>query len=1459
MKKRRLLTLILYVLVVVAHATAQHDFIVEHYTKEKGLPSNTVYSTIKDKDGFVWLGTWHGLCSFDGFRFTPFITRNGGKSDMPPRKVRNIVEDGRGYLWIRNTDNHLYVFDKADETYHDVYPYLKHHSRNVQVIKVQLMDNGHVVLLTRSKCLFEAYVDEEKQIVIRQIYDSRRAVDPSTLKLRHNVLGENSKFVYWISKKLVVDVVSKKSAAPVLAKLIDKRSATSFSRMGRYVCIGTAKGGVFVIDTATRGIVGRASIPGHSSVSSISLIEGGLYATTPGGLYACKRGGAPRLVAPQATGIEKVFVDKESKLWMYSVRGLLVCYDPSSSSTQVFTLPTDSLFAETEFVDAGVNGLFVLLRNGEVWRYDHASRIMQSVNGMGLFGSMPEKPNFFDINIDDEGILWLSSATDGVYKLCFPRRGFSFLYAGLLKLPGRVSDNDGVRALYQSGDNDLWVGTRRGDLFRIDIVSGAVKDRFERGEIGVVYHVMKDHEGNLWFSTKGSGLVKGTPDPASPKGLRLTRYAYDPSDHNSISSNKVYYTYQDSHGRIWVCTFQGGLNLMERRGGSIVFRHRRNGFKTYPRYGLYTDVRSITEDRDGRMWVGTTDGLMSFDGKFGNVASIKFETYREQYNTGVADNDIFSMYKDSEGSIWMGIFGNGLSKLERYDGRNHKPVMTTYAINAMQGGDVISAITEDKDHCLWVCTETGIASMKHGTAFLKSYDRFSGFPQVGIEDNTMACLANGKILLGCREGLLSFDPSAVRNENEATYHTFITGMKVVNKELWDFDPPIYSGSIRYAKEIELSHGQSTFTIEFTSPHYTDNSLIPYKYILEGYETQWHESDNNRIASYANVPPGHYRFRVKVDDGHSPERVLEIVITPPWWATWWAYTFYGLLLLAAAYGVMRLAAYMIRMRNEVYINDRLAELKIRFFTNVSHELRTPLSLIKGPIEELANKEKLSPEGKEYLGLIERNAHKMLQLVNQILDFRKVQNGKMSMSVSYVDLTGMVEMLMREFKLLADERNITFTLEKPEERIMAWCDAEKIGVVLNNLISNAFKYTGEGGSICVAMGYDHARRKCTIRVEDDGVGIPKSQLEQIFERFSQASNQVSGDNVPAGTGIGLSLSKEYVAMHHGRIWAENQEGERGVVFTVELPTDRESLKDCGVEICFDDTTAGNGEAADDLQDSETASDAVAAKLQGDVPTIMLIEDNTDMCRMLQLQLGGNYRVFTAHDGEAGMEGIYKHHPDIVITDLMMPGTDGMEVLRRVRHDFSISHIPVIVLTSKSTDDDKLKAIKAGANAFITKPFSSDYLMARISQLLDEQRVFQRKMAMQGTLDNRQDSARDEYESHLVKKDIEFVHKIHEVIEKNIKSEDFNIDTIAETIGLSRSAFFKKLKSLTGFAPVDLVKEVRLSKAEHLVGTTDMSITEIAYSVGFRDVSYFGKCFKKKFGVTPKEYRNRLVNGR
>lgn len=1439
--------IIVGLLLLAIMSRAQPNMIVEHYSLSEGLLSNTVYCSLKDADGFVWFGTWHGLCSFDGGKFTSHVRRQNSQSEASPRKILSIAEDRAGCLWIRNVDNRLYVYDKRLDRYHEVSNELKRLSQNVQVIKVQPMDNGHVLLLTRNKSLFEAYTQPNGRVVVAKLYDAAYNINPATMRLKQNVLGATANRLFWIGKDFKIDAVERQASSP---RLSSESEYTCYCRKGGNVYVGTADGRVIAWNRLASKVISLSGQQSPSAVTSLISYGKTFFATTANGCFV---GGKQCLKMPHT---KAVYTDATGGIWLQQGNEMLLRFHPATQQKATFRMPTGDTVAQICFADNGNNGLFILWPTGNVFRYTRQDGRMTSITDARNFIAPTEEPvRFYQMMKDREGLLWLTSTAQGVYKINFPPAHFRFLTHSYLTT--EQQQDAGVRALFQQRNGDLWIANRNGGLFCVDAKSGELKRNLS-GKVGTVYHIMEDHSGQLWFSTKGNGLVRATPDEQAADGYRLTRFLPDGRNRYAINSARVYYTLEDSKRRIWVCTFGGGLNLLEQMPNHEVrFHHKGNDFKTYPRYDLYLSVRMLAEDKAGRFWVGTTDGLMSFEGNFKRPADIQFSAYRDNGEGDIISSDVFSLLKDSKGDIWMGIFGGGLNKLVGVDPKTNKPQWVNYPFVERFSGNVVYSIAEDKDHWLWFCTENRLASLNPNDNTLHYYDRLAGFPQVNIEDNTSICLADGRLLIGCREGVLAFNPVDVNKESRQVYSTFLVEFRVQNKLLSDFTPPLYDGAVRYASEITLKHNQNMFTVEYATLNFTDQSKLSYTYILEGYEKQWHNSGGSRVASYANVPPGKYTFRVKALGIEAKERAVTIRILPPWWATWWAYIIYALLALALCFGAFRLVAYMIKMRNEVYVNERLAELKIRFFTNVSHELRTPLTLIQNPIGELKKHETLSKDGQEYLSLIDSNAKKMLLLVNQILDFRKVQNGKMKLHVSLCDMNSLLENFRREYAIHAKERDIAYIFEMPAEHVMAWCDKKKMGVVVNNLINNAFKYTRQGGQVCVALESDEQKQWCRIRVEDDGASIPKSQMEEIFERFSQANNH-SGDTA-AGTGIGLSLSREFVNMHHGTIHVENLPNEKGVAFVVEIPMGREHFAAESMEPCYDDETATNVSRGETAETSDVAEEPTE-----DLPIVLLIEDNVDLCRMIRLQLGHEYNLVVAHDGKAGLRKIYQYHPDVIVTDLMMPEIDGMELLRRVRNDFTVSHIPIIVLTAKQGEDVHAQVLRAGANSFITKPFSSELLRARLHQLLEEQRIFQRKMVLErtdekGDAADAKDSQQAAYEQHLVKKDLEFVRRIRSIIEQNLQSDSFNIDALAAEAGLSRSVFFKKMKSLTGFAPVDYVREIRLDKAVTMVKHTDSNITEIAYAVGFRDSGYFTKCFRQKFGKSPKEYRADYQSGK
>ena len=1432
--------------------------IVQDYTTENGLLHNSVFCAIKDTDGFMWFGTWYGLCSFDGVKFKSYNNRDDYNTDIPPHKLQTIIEAKNGNLWVKTIDHKLYLFDKRKEFFYDVFNVIKKkYSVSPKIIKIQKTEKGDLLLLTKNKDLLKAVLRDNGSLDVSLLYDSQSKREH---KLTSNLLIEDAGYLNWIGLDFKIisckkgNLLKSKPSDFVLRKMALKvgQEFTCAYLYGRILWLGDNYGNLCKVDYTNGNVTKRTLIPGcaiQNIVSDngknlfISIINKGIFEYDD-------RTGALLKIIPTAGNdvVTNSYFDSYDKLWFEINQTSLVYYDPFNKFTKRFVLPAGNVNKTLKFQDGKEQGLFFLTTSGDVAWFDRSSMSITLLNNQPELTLNGTKKSFFDLLLDKDNILWLTSTTNGIFRIIFPKQQFNLFHLP----PTNPSATDfSVKTMYQARNGDIWVATRQAEVYQLDrnkkvkhIFSG--KNNF----IGNVYHIMEDRKGNLWFSTKGNGLVKAE-QTNSNTGYSFTRYVYDEKNPSSISGDDVYYTFEDSRNRIWVGLFGGGLNLLTSEKGKVTFKNKFNSFAHYPKYGLYMEIRNITEDKTGRIWVGTSDGLMSFDGHFRTPNQVDFEIYRSDTSgSNIADNDIYVLYKDAASQIWISVFGGGLNKLERYDKETKRPVFKSYSLKEGLKTDVIVSIIEDNNNALWLVTENALARFDKTKETCRNFDRYDGFLDIQMEQESAMKCQSGDLWFGNRMGILSFNPKKIETYN-CDYKTFIVDFLVSNRDLSSFKgKPILRESIRYANSITLNHNQSTFVIEFAALNFYNQNRVSYKYILEGFEEEWHFNGKNRIASYPNIPPGKYHFRVQTIDEANPslksERTLEIIILPPWWLTWWAYTFYVILSIVLIYYLIRGVLFYIKMRNDIYVEQRVSELKIKFFTNISHELRTPLTLIMGPIQELKQKQQLTEKGLQYVSMIEKNASQMLLLVNQILDFRKIQNGKMILHVSQLNLKDLVDSFQKEFSVLSEEKEISFTFHYFDDDISIWGDKEKLEIVIRNILSNAFKFTQTGGSILVTSGLTDDGLRCFVQVQDTGIGIPQNKISEIFERFFQGEN--SNNNYP-GTGIGLALSKEIVNLHHGSITAESKPNQ-GTVFTVEFQLGKDHYNPSEVNFYVSDTVTelSDGETDSDIESEESSSIEIAEN-KNDLPTLLVVEDNKDLCNLLKLQLEDKYKVYIAGNGVEGLKKVNLYHPDIVVTDQMMPKMTGTEMLQQIRNDFQISHIPVIILTAKTDDEEKIKAISMGANAYITKPFNKEYLIARIEQLLSDRKVFRDKI---WKLEKAEESAEnDTYENYLVKKDIQFLDKIHQVIEENIDNSDFNIDTIADNIGLSRSAFFKKLKSLTGLAPVDTIKEIRLTKSIELLKNTDMTISEVAFAVGFKESGYYGKCFRKKYGQTPSEY--------
>ena len=721
------------------------------------------------------------------------------------------------------------------------------------------------------------------------------------------------------------------------------------------------------------------------------------------------------------------------------------------------------------------------------------------------------------------------------------------------------------------------------------------------------------------------------------------------------------------------------------------------------------------------------------------------------------------------------------------------------------------------------------------------------------------------MLFGASNGIFSFYPDSV-SKSRFVPPIVLSKLTIANQEIVPGENSILKVGLDDTEKLTLSHKQNIIGINYAALDYTNPQNVQYAYILDGFENEWTLADKQRTAIYTNLPKGDYTFKVRSTNSDGVwvdnTRFLNITVLPSFWETPFAYILYVLFVLAIIFLAVYFLFMIYRLKHEVSVEQQVSDIKLRFFTNISHELRTPLTLISGPVEHVLNHTDLPADAREQLVVVERNTNRMLRLVNQILDFRKIQNKKMKMQVEQISLIDFIRKVMGNFDSIAEEHDIDFLLETEKEELYLWADSDKLEKIIFNLLSNAFKYTPNGKSIRILVREDE--KTISIAVQDQGIGIAENRRKSLFVRFENMVDKNLFNYSQASTGIGLSLVKELVEMHHATINVDSKLGE-GSNFEIDFLKGKEHYSD-SVEFILDDaTTLPNSilPIADVVPEDLDISSINSTLPEGASKQVMLlVEDNQELRSFLRTVFSSVYRVIEAKDGMEGWSKALKFVPDIIISDVMMPEKDGIELVKELRADMTTSHIPIVLLTAKTSIETKIEGLEYGADDYITKPFSATYLKARVENLLEQrmklQNLFRDNLLTNGLSplkEETQDAEEKEKLPEMSPNDRRFMDKLLELMEKNLDNGDLVVDDLVREVAVSRSVFFKKLKTITGLAPIEFIKEMRINKAVQLIETGEYNMTQISYMVGINDPRYFSKCFKAKMGMTPTEYRDNI----
>lgn len=1040
---------------------------------------------------------------------------------------------------------------------------------------------------------------------------------------------------------------------------------------------------------------------------------------------------------------------------------------------------------------------------------------------------------------DNTGIIWL-----GTYK-----RGVNYYHENIIKFPvyrHLLSDAhslpyDDVNRFVEDEKGNLWIGTNGGGLIYFDRSTGVFRT-FKHNPANansvsndVIVSLCIDHNKKLWVGSYYGGLD-------CYDGQRFIHYKNDPADTNSLSDNSIWEIYEDAQQQLWVGTLAGGLNRFEPETNK--FYHYRQGANSLNS----TYISALAEDRYGNLWIGTESGINVRNKQTGRITLYLHDSKDPR---SLSSNSITALLPDSRGNMWV-TTRDGLNFFDEASGSfRHFSQADGLSENN------ILTIMEDNEHTLWLGTTNGISRAwiqqynANGEMHVqfRNYDERDGLQGREFNENAALKTRRGELIFGGANGFNIINPDAI-SHNTIVPEVVLTDLRVFDKSTQPGElvnnRVLLTTAISEVKEIRLKYYENIFSLEFAALNYSNPEKNQYAYRLEGFNNDWLTTDGtHRTVTYTNLDPGKYIFRVKASNGdgvwNEKGAALVVTILPPFWRTIPAFIIYALLIAGILIAARRLTIQRAHMRFQLAQQKKEAErvheldlLKLKFFTNVSHEFRTPLSLIMAPVEKMV-KQTNEPEQKKQYQLIYRNARRLLALVNQLLDFRKLEMQELRLYPSHGDIVPFVKEVAFSFTDMAGAKHINFNFTSDIPALQISFDPDKLERILFNLLSNAFKFTREYGNIEVSLGLQpgsgelqHAQY-VFIRVKDSGIGIPPEDQERIFERFFQ--HDVPGTILNQGSGIGLAISKEFVRLHKGTIAVESEPG-KGTCFTVLLPVTAPVEKPETAPVEEKLTPVGAEEPTDQ-----------PGKGGRKKPVILIVDDNEDIRFYLKDNLRRNYIVYEAVNGAEGWEKTKQLQPDLVVSDVMMPVMDGMELCRTIKHDKHTSHIPVILLTARSAAEPKMEAFGVGANDYITKPFSYEMLQSRIKNLLAQQeamrKLFQKQVEVNPS------------EISVTSVDEQFIRQSIETVEQNISNPDFSVEDLSRALHMSRVALYKKLLALTGKSPLDFIKTIRLKRAAQLLEKSQYNISEVAYEVGFNNPKYFARTFKKEFGVLPSEY--------
>lgn len=1377
MKNRPFSLIILFIILQCSHVKAFDETIkIDNYSYKDGLTTSSLISSYKDSRGFLWLCTSNGLFRFDGYSFRNLNTL---VNDFQNCGTLCIIEDNEQNLWIGTSGKGVIFYDTHAEK---LIPVRLSTDNNLKVNKI-LFHRNKIILATNEGLIV---ANKPQKVSDKDILQAQVLLPfPLNRNLQDNIINElyaePGSNTVWVGTNGALYVLNASTLTLSRIESYFQNSIRSLSKYQDKIVAASWDGGIFAVNQQT------AKLDNDDYIREINKVVGD------------KR-------------VKTVLFDNRNRCWVATFGHGLFVFEKTAR---------------------GIN--YTNYRNDE---------------------KQPEylKSDFINqMYLDNSGIIWLSMNQPALTKVYFQKSNIT--YYNFLK-----NNNDSkfkeIVTMYPSLDKQkVWVSTNGSGIYLFDIATNTSKQftssssglQLQNNDISFCY---QDHMGNLWIVYRRIGLYMVPANETKKLMSNSTSATVKPIDANPLVSynwtvnSYITMFYADSENRLWIGAW-GSLYIINfepdfgnaKNTKDLIARSKTNCMyfdENQPKIHFpISPVLSITEVDKRKFLVGTLDaGIIEFT----ETSPNRFDGKPLTISQKLPGSNINHILKDSRQNIWVAT----TSGLCCWNPKNNN--FRTFGIKDGLASEIIYNILEDNYQDIWVSTSYGISRISAGDFAVSNFFYTDKEKINQYIPNAAALISNAGVCFSTNEALAVIHPSITKSDK---YHApiYFTDIKIDNKTVVPSEK--YSGTrvlesnINECKTITIPYNH-TLRLEFAALSFTDEQRLTYKYRISD-NSEWIVlNSNQRSLSLPNMKPGTYALHVMLANctDEKQGRSINIVYLPPFWQSKPAFVIYFAFLLLIFLIYRRLTIQRVIQQSiiekERYERRKLQELdkmKTEFFSNISHEFRTPLSLIINPLEKLAKDEELSPKNKEKVNLILKSSNRLLKLVNELMDFSKIEKQLMVPEFQRDDIISFTGEVCKVFGNMADSMNIDFRISSAIESMRIPMDKRMIEKVLYNLLSNAFKFTPSGGVIFVDIAQQSVEGSEYVRISviNTGEGIAAENLNKVFDRYYQVNN-VQNRNIE-GTGIGLALVKSFVELHHGKVTVKSERNLE-TCFEVYLPINQEIFK------TVDDALPEGASSTGDME----ASLELSAKTQAQY-TVLLVEDEEDIRQYIMDELSADFKISTARNGAEGIQMANDLIPDLIITDVMMPEVSGIELCRTLKNQMVTSHIPIIILSAKTTVNEQIEGLEMGADVYMIKPFSMEHLKTQIIRLIHfKESVYSRYL--NGTALIPQGGT-------TTKLDDEFMKKIIDFIEKHLTNTDLNVDQLAASVSLSKVQTYRKIKAISGQSIVEFIRTVRLKKAAELILERNLSFAEVAYETGFSSPSYFTKCFHDHFGKTPSEY--------